>query len=111
MKTLIAICLFVSPIIHAETICPNNAQSGYHPMPESEFSTAKVLENIRVLQDYFEGKEKLDPEFIWSTQILIEGTYLRNEITLAKSNTEPEYLTKAIKRFCDFMSKKAYYVH
>lgn len=78
-------------------------------MAESEFSMNKAAESTKVLQNYFEGREKLDPEFIWSAQIIIEGAYFRNEIEVAKSN--PQYLSNATKTFCEFMRTKAYYVH
>jgi len=109
VKVLSLVCLFLSPVAYVVDICPSAEQRGYHPMPEETFTTANALANVKSLQGYFEGKQKLDPEFILSAQIIIEGAFLRNEVELANGKTE--YLPDAIKQFCNFMATKAYYVH
>jgi hypothetical protein len=92
-----------------ENICPSKDQKGYHPMPESEFTMDNARKYTQTLQQYFDGEIQLDPEFILSSQISIEGAFLPNEITLASNN--PEYLLLSTKLFCNFMANKAYYVH
>jgi hypothetical protein len=106
---VILLILFSSFSYSNEIICSSEDQNGYHPMPESEFTMDNARKYTQTLQKYFDGQIKLDPEFILSSQIAIEGAFLRNEIALASNN--PEYLLLSTKLFCNFMANKAYYVH
>ncbi|MFK8067086.1 MAG: hypothetical protein AB8D52_02480 [Gammaproteobacteria bacterium] len=82
---------------------------GHWPLPEASFSKDAAVKQLKSLNDYFEGKIGIAEEFIYQSNIIIEGSFLRAEVD--KWRYEPKNYKHAKEQFCRFMLERAYVVH
>ncbi|MEI8646292.1 hypothetical protein P4S56_19760 [Pseudoalteromonas sp. Hal056] len=78
-------------------------------LKESDFSKESLEKTLEDLLKLFDGKIEVADEFIWQSQLIIEGAYYRME--LDKWKDEPTNYKYSVERFCNFMKERAYYVH
>lgn len=110
MKFEFAIFLFaVSSFVYGENVCPEEANSSWDKMKESDFSRQAAIKQLQNLNEIFNGEIEVAEEFIYQSNLVFEGAFYRMEIDRSKG--DPKNLKIAKDRFCKFMAEQAYLVH
>lgn len=103
------IIFFSSTSIAQENVCPVSDNESLDKLKESDFSKESLEKTLGDLQKLFDGKIDVADEFIWQSQLKIEGAYYRMEVD--KWKDDPTKYKYSVERFCNFMKERAYYVH
>ncbi len=106
---LIFIYMFSTQLAFSKDICPKKADKPWDQMDESYFSKDAAIKQLETLNDMFNGKIEVAEEFIFQSNLVIEGAFYRKEIDNWKN--DPKNLKYAKERFCKFMAERAYLVH
>lgn len=78
---LILLILILSSFSQADdSVCPQIKNQPWDKMEESSFSKAAALKQIDALKKYFNGEIKVADEFLYQSLVILEGSYLRNEM-------------------------------
>ncbi|NMR28091.1 hypothetical protein HH219_21680 [Pseudoalteromonas sp. NEC-BIFX-2020_015] len=112
MRKLIVLCLFLSNscfAVEQVKYCPDFKPKSWEQMKESEFSKEAAKEQLRLLNQYFNGEIEVAEEFLYQANIILEGSFLKNELLYWQK--QPEGYEAARQRFCKFLEKKAWLVH
>ncbi len=107
---LISLIIFFSTKLSAqENICPVTDTESWDKLKESDFSKKSLEKTLKNLQKLFDGEIKVADEFVWQSQLIIEGAYYRMEVDTWKD--DPKNYKYSLDRFCKFMKERAYFVH
>lgn len=106
---LLFICVLFAQSAFSEDICPKKVEKPWDKMDESSFSKEAAIKQLEALNDMFNGKIEVAEEFIYQSNLVIEGAFYRMEIDNWKD--DPKNLKYAKERFCKFMAERAYLVH
>jgi len=106
---LVLFYVFFAKVAFSEDICPTKADKPWDKMDESFFSKEAAIKQLEALNDMFNRKIEVAEEFIYQSNLVIEGAFYRMEIDNWKN--DPKNLKYAKERFCKFMAERAYLVH